>query len=214
MASKTSTSEPGLVPFYSLSDPFRSRSLRLETFGDPRMTIGFARDLARGRLLPDLPVRLRGYMGSQLVDVLWSGIPDLVCISSRVLMWLREANTTGWTTYPVEVCDRRGNPLSDYHGFAVTGPTCRRDRSRSQIVGRPPITPGGTGYDVYLGLYFDESQWDGSDFFRISHGGGLAVTNRVYQLLERHRTSNIELKDLSRVEIPVMLDQYEHDESE
>jgi hypothetical protein len=135
------------------------------------------------------------YKGGQATDFLWSQSVWLICISQRTVDLLGEYQITGWSTYPVEIFDRKRNPLPDYHGFAVTGPVCDLDRSRSTLIDKPPPVPGGKGYQVYRGLYFSESQWDGSDMFWIDRCGQV-VTDRVYQLFRRHKISNVKFTPL------------------
>ena len=110
--------------------------------------------------------------------------------------------------YPVEVFGRKGEPLPKYHGLSVIGPDCVRDRSRSQIVDKPPPVDGGRGYQVYHGLYFDENQWDGSDFFRVL-GIATVVTDKVYRIFKRAKVTNVRFTPLTEVEIDVKLDDYE-----
>jgi hypothetical protein len=113
---------------------------------------------------------------------------------------------TGWATYAVEVYDRKGHLLPGYHGFAITGPECRQDRSRSEIVSKPPPVPSGRGHQVYRGLFFDESQWDGSDLFWVE--GMTVATQAVYSAFRKAKVSNARFTRLTEVEIRVMLDKY------
>ncbi|MEW6179160.1 MAG: DUF1629 domain-containing protein [Chloroflexota bacterium] len=195
---------------YRLDDPLASRPLRLSDEGySDWLTKGQAIELFRGRLKLDTPLRLGAYRGGQATDFLWSGLTPLVCISERVSELLRMNKITGWTTYPVEVYGRRGEPLPGYHGFAVTGNECRRDRSRSQILTRQAV-PGGEPFKVYKGLYFYEEDWDGSDIFLIRNHG-IVVTQKVHNLLKKSKVTNVQLIPLVEVEIDVYLDKYDHD---
>lgn len=119
-------------------------------------------------------------------------------------------NITGWTTYPVEVYGRRGEPLPGYHGFTVTGGECRRDRSRSQVITKQTV-PGGKPFEVYKGLYFFEEDWDRSDIFIVRRYGGIVVTEKVYKILKRAKVTNVKLTPLLEVERDVYLDKYDHD---
>lgn len=197
--------------FFDLADPLASRPLRLmggkaEHYSD-NVTSEQAWLLFRGYLKPAKPLKLGAYRGGQATDFLWASLVHIICVSSRVVELLTEHQITGWDTYPVEVYGRKGEPLPGYYGFAVTGPECRRDRSRSQIVDKPAPTPEGRGYRVYKGLYFDETQWDGSDLFLVRPC--TVVTERLYRLLKKARISNVRLTPLIEVEIEVKLDEYE-----
>ncbi|MHB1295628.1 MAG: hypothetical protein ACYC4R_11615 [Anaerolineae bacterium] len=194
---------------YSFTDPFARRPMRLEPFDDEGLGKGYAWPLSDGTLHLAQPLKLRGYMGGQAADVLWTGLVVLFCVSSRVVDLLRAEGITGWDTFPVEVYDRRGEFLPGYHGFAITGPTCRRDKSRSTIVVKPPPVPGGNAWTAYHGLYFHEADWDGSDFFRVDKSGGEVVTERVYRLFKRHKIGNVRFVPLPKVELDTLLDKYE-----
>jgi hypothetical protein len=197
--------------FYKLYDPLASRPLRLSPEGySAWLTKDQAIELFRGRLELDAPLKLGAYMGGQATDFLWSGLIPLVCILYKVAELLRKNNISGWTTYPVEVFGRKGESLPDYHGFAVTGSKCRRDRSRSHILTRQAV-PGGKPFEVYKGLYFYEKDWDGSDIFRVSSSGGTIVTEKVYKVLKKAKVTNVKLTPLPEVELQVLLDKYDHD---
>ncbi len=194
---------------YDFSDPMAGRPLRLGKTGySDWLTEEQAWLLFRGQLKLADPLRLGAYRGGHPSDFLWSGFPPIVCVSQRVVDLLTEHKVTGWSVYPVQLFGRKGEPLAGYHGFSVIGPECRRDRSRSQIVTKPPTAPGGMSYQVYKGLYFDESQWDGSDFFRV-RGTATVVTEKVYRLFKKAKVSNVRLIPLAEVEIDLFLDQFD-----
>lgn len=152
------------------------------------------------------PVRLCGYMGGRPMDFLWTGFTPLVCISKRVVALLEEHQFTGWSTYPVEVYDRKGQYLPDYFGFAITGKAGERDRSRSEIITRPPPAPAGKPYQVYKGLFFNEQEWDGSDFFVLANSYWKIVSQPVWQVFKRNKVNNVRLIRLTEVEIPLSID--------
>ena len=197
--------------FYEFRDPIASRPLRLspdEQGYVEWLTRDRARQLSKGKLELTKPLRLDAYMGGQATEVLWSGMVALVCISPRVQTLLQEHLVTGWATYPVEVFGRKGEHLPGYHGLAVTGAECDRDRSRSEIVDKPAPVPNGQGYRVYRSLYFAEDQWDGSDMFWI-HRSGIVVTEKLFQLFKKEKITNVRFTPLPEVEIDVKLDDYE-----
>lgn len=207
-----STLEPlDFSRFYELDDPLTNRPLRITVRGySDWVNSDFAWKLFRGQDSPQQPIKLGGYMGGQITDFLWSDLVHMVCISERVVEILGEKEVTGWSIYPVEVYGRKGEPLPGYHGFAVTGSECRRDRNRSQIFTRQAV-PGGEPFDVYKGLYFQEEDWDRSDIFWVKSYGGIVVTEKVYQLLKRAKFTNVKLTPLPEVELQVLLDKYDHD---
>jgi hypothetical protein len=170
-------------------------------------TIAQVRALVRGSLSIHEPLIFKAGRGGKATDVLWAYDVFIYFFSESLRRLLSEEGVSGWTTYPVELYDRKGNHLPGYQGIAVTGRECRRDRSRSQIVDKPPPAPGGQGRQVYRGLFFDESQWDGSDMFWVSEVG-IVVTEKLYRLFQRHKIRNVEFTPLSEVEIRVSLDNF------
>lgn len=194
--------------FYDMSDPMAGRPLRLSPkhYSD-WLTNDQAWQLFTGQLNLVEPLRLGAYRGGHPSEFLWAGLSHIVCVSQRVIELLTENSITGWAIYSVEVHGRRGEFLPDYHGFSVIGPECTRDRSRSQILTKPPPAPGGKSYQVYKGLYFDESRWDSSDFFLVRRG--IVVTEKVYRLFKKAKVTNVLFVSLPEVEIDVRLDEYE-----
>lgn len=198
-----------LIGFYTLDDPLTPRPLRLSPSVDWLNTEA-AFLLARGRWQPPAPMLLRAQSGRQVADVLWTTFPPIFCVSSRVVNLLMENSISGWSVYPVEIIGRKNEPLPGYHGFAVIGPECQRDRSRSQVITK--LNAVGRSTQVYKGLYFNESQWDGSDFFMVRPFGGIVVTEKVYRLIKGANVTNTQLTLLAEVELDVMLDQFEKSE--
>jgi hypothetical protein len=194
--------------FFSLDDPLSTRPLRITVSGySDWVNSDLAWKLLRGQVSVDEPIKLVGYRGGQITDFLWSDLIYMVCISARIVEILRINKITGWATYPVEVFDRKGAFLPDYHGFAVTGGECRRDRSRSQVFTRQAV-PQGKPFEVYKGLYFHEEDWDGSDLFWVRSCGGIVITEKVQKILKRAKTTNVRLIPLPEVELDVLLDQF------
>ncbi len=188
---------------YRLSDPFATRPFRLRD----RLPIGAlpgARShlLAQGKFVFDEPIQFDAASGGHATDVLRSQDPLLFCVSGRLIRLLEENEITGWSTYAVEVYDRQGAFLPDYHGFAITGTVCEPDYSRSAVIDKPPRFPGAEGYQIYKGLYFDESQWDGSDMFWVGMGKRVIV-DRVYRLFRKHKIRNTLFTPLTEYEINV-----------
>lgn len=190
---------------YRLSDPLANSPLRLAP--DPEWADHEkSTRLFRGKWAPLTPVVLRTSMGGQPRDFLWTTFPPLLCVSQTVVDLLERQKLTGWSTYPVEVHGREGQPLTGYHGFAITGRGGSRDRSRSEIIIKPPPAPRGKSYQVYKGLYFDESQWDGSDIFLVD--GRKVVTQQVCDEFRRAKVTNVRFTSLTDVETDVYLDRY------
>ena len=183
---------------YQLHDPLANRPFRLDPIDEDWIHKLDACALFQGKFQPVKPVTLKAAMGGQATDFLWSRLPPLVCVSERVIALLNKYKFSGWSTYPVKVYDRKNNYLDGYYGFAVTSSVGEDkkdiDISRSQIVTKPPIVPGGKSYMVYKGLYFDESKWDGSDIFRLI--GYIIVTSQVREMFKKEKITNVRFDSL------------------
>lgn len=183
--------------FYRMSDPLANRPLRLDT--DGTVSGEMAWQLSRGDMIPEQPLRLVAAMGGQPAPILWTRFPPLVCVHQRVVDILSQHNFKGWSVYPVEVYGRKGEPIPDYYGFAITGRGGEEDISRSQLVTKPAPTERGRPYQVYLGMYFHPEQWDGSDLFFVN--GHRVVQERVVKAFKRAKISNVQFISLPDVEL-------------
>jgi hypothetical protein len=196
--------------FYELSDPFNKNALRLTVRGySDWVTSDFAYSLFRGTKYPDKAISLGGYMGGQEANFMWTDLVFMSVISSSIQTLLMQNDITGWKTYPVEVFDRKGMPLPEYHGFSVIGKECRRNRSRSQVLTKQAV-PSGEPFEVYKGMYFFEEDWDGSDIFLVQNNM-VVVTERVRNLFKKSKVTNVKLIPLAEVEMDVYLDEFEKD---
>lgn len=93
-----------------------------------------------------------------------------------------KSGITGWKTYPVEII-RKGKDkekLNGYHILTVYGRCGDMDEDRSSVVQK--IYPYGKGNEL-KGVYFENDEWDGNDFFMINNGGYIFITNKVKELL-------------------------------
>ncbi|MEO8604898.1 MAG: hypothetical protein ABI629_20190 [bacterium] len=190
---------PGFERLYELHDPMASRPYR----GKFEYDGGFK--LSRYEATVDRSVRVVWAMGSSTPsDVVWttSGYPLIV--SSRVIELLEMNKLTGWTTYPVDVFDKRDKPCTGYAGLAVVGRCGRIDLASSRIILRE--YPGGS-FPRFLGHFFERESWDGVDFCCDSpdHKGNASmtriVTEEVVALFKRHRISNIRCERLTEVSV-------------
>ncbi len=103
----------------------------------------------------------------------------------------------------MEVSDRKGNRLIDYHGFAVTSYAGERDLSRSPVV-VTYTSPDGRTSTAYKGLYFDGKKWDGSDFFRVDNGY-IIVTQSVRDSFIKAKIRNVEFIALTDEETNTLI---------
>jgi hypothetical protein len=181
---------------YLLSDGGQRGALQ----ATPRQLIEDPFSLLRAEALPHEPLVCHRFLGSQPKDIVGMGYAILHLISDRMKGMLEEQAFTGWVTYPVEVYGKNGERIDGYNGLAITGRCGPIDDTRSVRVRRDPPVPGGEAYLAWVGLYFDPSTWDGSDFVLPEGTGFIIVTARVKEAIERAKVSNVRLERLTEVE--------------
>lgn len=91
---------------------------------------------------------------------------------------------TGWSTYPIALYNKAGEICPGYAGLSITGRCGPIDQQGGEVV---PGQKPGKKYVLRIGLYFDASTWDGSDFF-CPEGENTCkfVTERVKSLFEQN----------------------------
>jgi hypothetical protein len=145
--------------FYRFGEGFMRGSLRARP--DPAL-FDSAFPLARGEATLDAPGRFTYDEGTRARDIVGTTYPPLKLVSDRLVGAL--AGFTGWTTYPVELTGRDGEPLPGYHGFAVTGRLVEPD------------------------------DWDGSDVFVTGEGALTFVSEPVRDALLAAGVKNVRLE--------------------
>jgi len=200
-----STSYPMRNKFFTLEDPLADKPLRICVSGySDWITVEQSNLLIRGKLVLDKSLQLGTYQGGQATDFIWSGMPSIICISQRVVDLFRSNHVTGWTIYPVELHNRKGQLLTEYHGFSVIGKEYKRDLSRSALITKPPPTTKGKAYQVYKGLCFNENEWSGEDIFFIQYSG-IIITEKVKNIIQKYKITNTRIIALEEVEIDKFL---------
>lgn len=113
---------------------------------------------------------------------------DHILISDSLKLLFEENHITGWRSYPVVVYDKKGNQIPGYNGFTVTGRGGKMnylkdkkdlpyDKSRTQFI------------------QWEQSQWDGSDFFGVKPLYILA-TSRVKKVFKSAKIKGVSLTPL------------------
>jgi hypothetical protein len=144
-------------------------------------------------------VVIRWAMGAAIpTDVIRTTFAAPIVVHQRVIDILLAAKFSGWSTYPVEVCTKDGEILTDYKGLSITGRCGPIQNERSTKIDR--ILPGGI-FPVWLGLYFDPATWDGSDVFMpAGKTGWIFVSAEVKGAFERAKVKNIVFTPSERIE--------------
>jgi hypothetical protein len=192
---------PGFQNFSLLNDPLSRRPMRgsidhkTDTFG-----------LTRGEVEAQGPIQVSWYMGGAMPsDFVWTGNVGALVVHRRVVQLLRDNGFTGWGSYVVSVIDKGGDYHPEYEGLIVRGRCGPADLSRSVVVLSQPHSEYQVGgrFPQFLGYYFSEDSWDGSDIFmemRDARGRQTAhvfVTERMRLALEAARVKNVKFERLT-----------------
>lgn len=143
-------------------------------------------------------VTLKQYEGRKLCDLMGT-THSLILISSRLQKTLSSEGITGWATCPAVLKDRQGELISDYAVLATTGRCGPLINKRSPKVTRNNYAETDL-VDVYLGYYFDEDSWDGSDIFRPDDTRMTIISQRAKDAIESINATNILMNSILEVE--------------
>ncbi len=141
--------------------------------------------------------------GKKFWDVVTAGQGLLLGISGRVVKLLQDNNITGCKFYPITINDHED--LS-YYLLTITGRCGAFDISKSKVMetieypesviqNSNIVIPKGK-FSIMKGFHFPLESWDGSDFFTPEGGGDIIVTERVKDLLKKHKVTNVVLENI------------------
>ncbi|MCR9115715.1 MAG: hypothetical protein NXI22_02060 [bacterium] len=172
--------------------PFEKRCF----YGDPEGVTPHA-ELLRGEWRPDAPLKINWSMGRPSPEEIARGRSVAwFYLSPSIQELFSEHGLTGWSTYPIELADKSGDICMGYAGLSITGrcgPIQRERASPAPEENRKPGTPD------LVGMYFDESTWDGSDFFCPAGTNAYKfVTDEVRQLFAQHRIKGFQFTSLNK----------------
>ena len=170
-----------------------ARASPFSAIPEPDLTWERQAALSRGAWVPEEPIVLRRNSTARKPhDLFHGGWPDLYLASNAMLAAVREAELTGWSTWPARVLDTGGSSVGDHTGLAITGRCGPIDPALS----RP--TPGNEF--TMTGKHFAPGTWDGSDLFFPDDGGGLFCTARARDALLAAGIGGLEFVPLSEAE--------------
>ena len=150
---------------------------------------------------------MRGFHGAVLMKITKGGRPcdflgnsaTLHTASERVIALLEEHQLTGYETYDVEVSGGKVE-LPKYYGLVAVGRGVYILPKESGVKYGSREPDGTRSVMGIKRLVFDESQWDGSDFFHPKElPGMILVTERVKDLFKKEKVRNCELTPIEEV---------------
>ncbi|RZK04370.1 MAG: hypothetical protein EOO46_16735 [Flavobacterium sp.] len=121
------------------------------------------------------------HKGKKAFDVILYCDPLNFAISERFKNILEENEVTGWECYPIIIEGLESN----YFGFHTTG-----KGGEVLNLDKDGLVP------TFEPIQWDQSKWDGSDIFNIEDTGIKACTQRIKEILEKAKITNLEIKPL------------------
>ena len=145
--------------------------------------------------------------GTKFWDVVQTGQGLLFAFSERVVKLLQDNEVTGCKFYPMKIKDHED---MKYYLLTVTGRCGALDNSKSKVImtreypetkiqNSNIVIPQGQ-FSLMKGRYFPLDSWDGSDFFMPDGTLFTYVTERVMNLLKKHKVTNVFMQNLTEVE--------------
>ena len=134
-------------------------------------------------------------------DILGTYTVSLFLVSQK-FKDLCEANyLTGITFFDVNIVSKATQVLPKYYGLAVSGRAGKIHFDESEII-RKKYSEGAPDVVLYKGIYFDESLWDGSDFFLLENYFGINVSEKAVKVLQSAALTNLRFNPLEDIEFP------------
>ncbi len=118
--------------------------------------------------------------GESVPDLLFTSIASPI-VSQPLIAALRDVGASGWDAFPVVIINCP-DACPEHYGLVVHGRSGPIDDSLS--VGEMRAVGDGPLQEVHVGLFFDQSTWDGSDVFAPCGSALIFVTRRVQERLE------------------------------
>lgn len=196
MAASASPSKsfPGFEHLYDL-EPVVDR---FRFYADPEELIMRQTELFRGEWTPDATVRAHWAMGrAEPEDIALGRSTCLIYLSPKVQELFKSNGVTGWKVYSMELHNKAGNICPGYAGLSIVGRCGPTDQRGGDVA--PGWERPGLKNIQRIGLYFEESTWDGSDFFcPAGENSHSFVTEKVKSLLQQNKIKGVELTPLTK----------------
>lgn len=148
-----------------------------------------------------MPVEFKQEYGKELKDVLDTGWVSLFLVSDRFVEILKAEKISGWKTFPVKVYDKNGSLVNGYEGFSVNGRSGPVNFSEARIIEKQ-LAINAAPLKFYRGFHIEMDEWDKSDIFLAKDNFTIVVLEKVKDLIEKNKLTNIRFTNLEDIEIP------------
>lgn len=176
---------PGFEHIYELEGPFDDGKTFFAMHDDVDDDA-----LQRAESVSDRPLVAKWNLGAPKPgDIASACTIGILFISERVRGLLKKYKLTGWSTYPVALYDKAGKLCEGFVGLSITGRCGPQNEECGELVHGQNLN---AQFPQFRGIYFDESTWDGSDFFLSGRRGRrVFVTEAVKRVFEDNAIANV-----------------------
>jgi hypothetical protein len=174
---------------YLFDDPREEEAMRAEIAGHSEFDAFEL--LHKGGEIVKEPVWFKYDSGGEAEDVIYTQSILTYLVSEKIVSILEDSKFTGWSTYPINLYDEKLNNLTGYVGLSITGKASTVDKERSirEKLELPDVNNSKL-YSQRVGVYFEEDEYDGSDFFTPSGSGMIIVSEGVVKAFEKNEVTN------------------------
>ena len=148
----------------------------------------------------ELPIIFNQSSGRKWTDVLNPNSVSMYIVSKRFIELLEKNDITGWKSYPIIILDKEGKEVGGYVGFSIIGRSGAVDYTKSEVYEKQ-LVPNGTKSKYYKELHVGLDNWDGSDFFVPEGTLHIIITEKVMQIIKKHKITNVILQSLADYEV-------------
>jgi hypothetical protein len=144
-------------------------------------------------------IMLKRCSGNKLYDLVGTTYSGFYLLSRRAVSMLEREKVIGWRACSVRFKDEQDALIDGYSAIGIIGRCGYLDNTRSQKVTR--LSPeADSSITSWIGMYFDEETWDGSDLFRPRGTMLTLATARAKELLEQMLVTNVRFRRVLEVE--------------
>lgn len=138
--------------------------------------------------------------GRKVYDVIPTGYAGVYLVSEKIQSILKDSGFKGFNFRHVTLTNKKNELIHGYQLLSIVskvGPIINEKSARKMM---PPLVSWGDYYEAYIGLYFDTSTWDGSDFFYPEGTSYIFVVEDVKRLFEEHNVTNCQFHKVVELE--------------
>lgn len=154
----------------------------------------------RGEFQIPPPMQFSRNMGHKMYDAIHGSDMGVQLFHNRFFDALRNEGVTGFDSLPALI-SLENKSIDDYSCLIVKGRADNIDYYKGEVIDKGPIVPGGTSIVIKKGIYFDS--WDGSDIFLLEGKLYILITQKVKDIVDKLKLTNVTLIDTVDREIDI-----------